>query len=323
MLHVTTEEFALVQSLAPSGAAMGALHVDRTVWRVGLEGISLSVEIDGHDCFVWLPLTDWRACCEALAGVAELDALDPLLSAGIVEWALSPLLLASEARLSKPVNILPCSLIPQQVTLTFCWSNEHQPFRALLFGWPDSWYARILSAIAATPRVENPLPVLTLPVYIGGAVLTLSALEQVQVGCGIKIVTPGDPAEGEFLLSLSPTATFGIVLTENEMQLNTLVEDIEGLLMQEQGELYAEAEGSLELNMIPQTVLVEVGSVEVSLGAIRTLAEGDILCVEPRFPSQIRLKLNGRTIGSGELVVCNDSYCVRVTKWYLSGIDGQ
>lgn len=100
------------------------------------------------------------------------------------------------------------------------------------------------------------------------------------------------------------------------MQINELVQDIESLLEEGQPQCLPDDHTPISLDALPQTLLVEVGQVEMTLGTLRMLNVGDILPAEVGFSSTVTLRLNGRAVGQGELVGCGDAFLVRVCRWY-------
>jgi len=311
-------EYELASCLPAEGITLHEVNIALTKWECAQSGRVFAVTLGETECDVWLPESVWQTWCEAVIGCSDANLIDPLLLAGIAEWGLSPLLSASDVRMTRS-NGYPrsCSCLPQ-LALTFSWQIDHHHFSALLLGWPAIYFQSIAKQEIPAVRPIHLLPPLAFPCYAGWCSLLLSELRGLNVGDGVRMQTFGNIRAGEFILSLSSDlvarVNFGL---ENNMQINELVQNVESLLIEEQDELDGQQPQPMSIDELPQRLLVEVGVVDVSLGDLRVLSVGDLLPADVRFGTEVRLKLSGRIIGTGELVGCGDSFLVRINRWYL------
>lgn len=319
MLNIQNEERQLADLLSAQAVTLGELQLSMCEWPAQ-EGIAFAVNSQGTDCVIWLPANLWQTWCKGLLGTAETSEVDPLLLAGIAEWGLSPLLRASETILTPMSPPLPCSNLPDQIALTISWRTEQSDFRAMLFGWPPSYLKGIAGQITPAIRQIHPTPPIIFPLYLGWCQLSLAELVAVEPGVGIRITCFGDAKAGIFAIQLPGGISALVSLTaENTMKFNELVQDIESLLAQEREVQALEVDQGVNLDCLPQTLLVEVGQAQVELGQLRQLKEGDILPVGGSFSACVTLRMNGRAVGRGELICCGDLFLVRIARWYLKG----
>lgn len=74
----------------------------------------------------------------------------------------------------------------------------------------------------------------------------------------------------------------------------------------------ADAEAVVDLDELPVRLVFEAGRLELPLGEVRRLGAGSILEIGTR-PGQVRILVNGRRIGDGELVTIEKRTGVRIT----------
>lgn len=317
---MTPNEGEVAKYLPVEGVTLGVLHVAVQEWQSAQPGVVFAVTLGETACDIWLPESDWQMWCEETIGSSDSNAIDPLLLAGVAEWGLSPLLTASNAVMAYPKSYpRSCSTLPDQLALTFSWQIELHRFSALLFGWPMTYFQSIADRVMPVVRPRHLLPSAAFACYGGGCSLSLCELRGLNIGDGVRIQTFGNLRAGELIVLLSAgvaaRVNFGL---ESNMQISELVQDVESLLIEERDEVDNLQSLSVNIDDLPQMLLVEVGQVDISLGALRALSVGDILPADARFGTEVRLRLNGRVVGAGELVGCGDSFLVRISRWYLS-----
>ena len=64
---------------------------------------------------------------------------------------------------------------------------------------------------------------------------------------------------------------------------------------------------------IPVTVTLEVASTEIPLGDLMQLHEGTVIKLDKQAGESLDLKVNGRLMAKGEVVVVNGAYGIRIT----------
>ncbi|WP_367298367.1 YscQ/HrcQ family type III secretion apparatus protein [Hafnia alvei] len=323
MPKMLPEESEIARLLPSEGIALGPLHVCARQWTDAQEGIVFSVMLGTIRSEIWLLESDWQAWCEGMIGSSAPEFIDTGLLFGIAEWGLSPLIAASGAEMrrsmSRPIR---CSLLPDQIALTFSWQVEHYQFHTLLFNWPTTYFQTIAKQVLPRVRPVRLLPPITFACYVGWCLVSLSELRNICVGMGLRIQAFGDLRGGECVLLLSAGIVARVcMVSEERMKINELVQDVESLLQEERDNTDCLQSLTVDVNELPQKLLVEVGQVDISLGALRSLSEGDLLPAEAQFSSEVKLRLNGRVIGLGELIGCGDSFLVRISHWYLNSAE--
>lgn len=322
MTTISPEESEVAQLLLAEGAILGELHISANQWTDALEGKLFPVMLGETHCHVWLPESDWQMWCEGMIGSSDQDTIDPLLLSGIAEWGMSPLILSTSAKMLRPMTgPARCSILPDRITLIFSWQIEHYRFRALLFDWPTTYFRAIAGQILPQVRPRRLLPPVAFSCFVGWCEVSINELNRLSLGVGLCMRAFGDLRAGELVLQLTAERVARVCIEmEGQMKINELVEDVESLLIADCDDTHSPPLGLINIDELPQKLLVEVGQVEIAIGVLRTLSEGDLLPAEATFSSEVKLRLNGRVIGQGELVGCDDRFLVRVTRWYLSPV---
>lgn len=316
MLTIQPEEQPLIERLAGQEIVMDSLCFFTREWRPE-QGFVIPLLSEQTTFDLWLPAQYLNAWCEEQLGTTEMDRIDPLLLSGIIEWGLSPFLSAIKLRViyHRP---LPCSII-SQLSLTVAWKTENYDFRGVLFKWPEKYLAELTEKINPPVREAGKVPPLRLALYAGWGELTLSELYQVRPGFGIRIQLIGDIRAGEFAALLPGGVALKIQLNEtNTMKINEIVQDIETLLVKDRNMAECDENTRVNIDELSQTLLVEAGQVTLTLEELRSLGEGDVVKISSQFQPFVTLRLNGRAIGQGELIACQGSFLLRITRWYLN-----
>lgn len=322
MLTLSAEERALTGALPPEGVSLQGVAL-RLHTCMAEEGMLCIVDTQGEIWPIWLDHASWRGWYEQLLGTADLNVIDTQLAADIALWAISPLLDLMQITPTEPVVLRPCTRIPQLAVLAE-WQVEQHRLQGMLFHWPVALINKIVNenmAVVREPRGGS----VRLALYAGWCRLSVEQLQQIQPDMAIRLACIGPLYEGVFALLLPQGRIAKVRLVpEDTMQLDELIEDIETLLeVEEEQEQRDEERGAATfcLDSLPQTLWVEVGKVEVDLGALRTWREGDLLPVVGGFSPTVTLRLNGRAVGRGELIACGDTFLVRITRWYFTAPD--
>ena len=314
------EERELATVLPADGINMGGLHISVHRWEQGSVGRIFPVEVQEQDCWIWLEEQSWQGWCENTLGTTSTAYIDPLLFAGLSEWALLPLLDVVDAQpeygMGEPVL---CSLLADQLAVTFSWQVEETLFHAVLMNWPGTFFTALSRQLP--PRIHQEmrlLPVL-LPCYIGCCLVSIKEMKTVQPGTGLRLVPFGDIREGEGVVPLTTDQVARISLqVEDGMEINELVQDMESLLAEEFMGEEQPVPLAISVDDLPQKLLVEVGQLTVTPGVLKTLSVGDFLPADVQLSSQVKLRLNGQTVGCGELIGCGEHFLVRISQWYLA-----
>lgn len=146
----------------------------------------------------------------------------------------------------------------------------------------------------------------------------LAEVGSIQTGVGVRFNCFGDARVGSFAIELPGGVSARVSLTAEEcMRFDELAGDIETLLGENNENLSNKTTAPINLDELPQILLFEVGKMTVELGRLRQLQEGDILPASEHFTPEVTLRLNGKVVGRGELVLSGDDFLVRITRWYL------
>ncbi|MFP2694239.1 YscQ/HrcQ family type III secretion apparatus protein [Enterobacter ludwigii] len=325
MTRISSEESNLAGILQTEGIDLGGLHVTAQRWTDSPQGTLFSVTAEDTPCGVWLAESDWLRWCEGTLGTASEKEVDSKLLAGIAEWGLSPLLQASGAKLHNgPGEPRRCSMLNQYVALVFAWQIDGYAFRCVLFGWPTTWFRTIAQQVSPIVRPVRLLPPVAFACYAGWCQASMHEMTSIGPGTGLRMSPFGHPRVGELVVLLATGSAARIRIEEGgDVKIEALVNDMESLLAEDSDRAGPASPLSYNLDSLPQKLLVEVGQIDIALGTLRTLREGDLVATEARLSPDVKLRLNGRVIGEGELIACGDSFLVRVTQWFVHPSDAQ
>ena len=73
-------------------------------------------------------------------------------------------------------------------------------------------------------------------------------------------------------------------------------------------------EASLALDHVEVEIEAVLGSRQTTIGELKALVENDLVPLTTSLSDPVELRVNGRTIGFGEIVAVADSFAVRVTR---------
>lgn len=324
-MRISSEESNLAGMLQTEGMDLGAIHVTAQQWTDNPQGRLFSVIADDTPCSIWLPESDWQRWCEGTLGTASDKEVDAQLLAGIAEWGLSPLLQESGAKLyNSPGEPRSCSILNQYVVLVFAWQIDGYAFRCVLFGWPTTWFRIIALRVSPGVRPVRLLPPVAFACYAGWCQASMHEITGIVPGTGLRMSPFGCPRDSELVVLLATGNAARIRIKEGGVvKIEALVNDMETLLAEDSDRAGPDSPLSYHLDSLPQKLLVEVGQIDIALGTLRTLREGDFIATEARLSPDVKLRLNGRVIGEGELIACGESFLVRVTQWFVHPSDGQ
>lgn len=72
-------------------------------------------------------------------------------------------------------------------------------------------------------------------------------------------------------------------------------------------------EASLALDHVEIEIEAVLGCRHATIGELKALAEDDVVPLTTSLSDPVELRVNGRTIGFGEIVTVDDSFAVRIT----------
>ncbi|HGY3147850.1 TPA: YscQ/HrcQ family type III secretion apparatus protein [Morganella morganii] len=323
MMQISAEESSLAGIVQTEGMAFGALHVAAQCWTGSPEGRLFSVTAEDIPCGIWLAESDWQQWCEGTLGTASDQEADPCLLAGIAEWGLSPLLQASGATLHNlPGTPGHCSMLSQYIAVVFAWQIDGYTFRCVLFGWPANWFRTLAEQISPCVRPVRLLPPVAFACYAGWCQVSVQEMKGIGPGAGLRMNPFSHLREGELVVLPVTGSAVRIRIEEGgEVKTEALINDMESLLAEDCDRADTAPPLSYHLDSLPQKLLVEAGQIDIDLGRLRTLREGDLIATGARLSPDVTLRLNGCVIGQGELIACGDSFLVRITRWFVHPSD--
>lgn len=327
MLRITQEEWSLAQNLPPEGITSGAVHIGLQTWMRAQAGVvvEFSVADGGPASAVWLAEAGWHAWCDQMLGTADTAMIDTVLLEGMAEWALSPLLAEINADITQQIALpRPYIYLSEQSGIALTWQVEQVVFQAVLLGNTEPWYTHLHALIPPDTESMGALPSLQCALYAGECELPLSALLRLTPGDGIAMRAYGDLRAGHFVLSPQQEEAVHVLINgDNTMRFTALETVLKNDCIETPDEHVGAESMLIDLEALPQKLLVEVGQVTMTLGGLRTLQVGDTVEVNAEFAPEVALKLNGRVIGKGVLIGCCNRFLVQIRHWYLAGEDKQ
>lgn len=282
-----------------------------TMERQGGVGLMWSLTVAGQRCRAWCEESAWCQWIAPLLPVPALAQIDKALLTPLALWSWQPLLghLADEPGDGKtPLQIKP----PTEGTLAEAWDpqlilvREDEAELALrLVDWPAQWlieHSRSWKRLAGGTRV----PPLAISVVAGWCHLADQTLETIGLGEGLRLSGPVDLWHGEaWLFQEQPLAR---VRFSNTQQ--AVVEAI----MAEQSDWPPERGNAVQALSI--TVVAEIGQLWVPLEQLAALQVGEVLQGASLFEGAVRLKANGRYLGSGQLIEVGGHWIVQIDGWF-------
>lgn len=282
-----------------------------TMERQGGAGLIWSLTVAGQRCRAWCEETAWCQWIAPLLSVPALAQIDQTLLTPLALWSWQPLLghLADESGDGEmPLQIKP----PTEGTLAEAWDpqlilvREDAAELALrLLDWPTQWlieHSRSWKPLAGGTWV----PPLAISVVAGWCRLPDQALETIGLGEGLSLSGPVDLWHGEaWLFQEQPLARVRFTNTQQ-----AVVEAI----MAEQSDWPPEMGNAVQALSI--TVVAEIGQLWVPLEQLAALQVGEVLQGESLFEGAVRLKANGRYLGSGQLIEVGGHWIVQIDGWF-------
>ncbi|QQX80545.1 flagellar motor switch protein FliN [Shewanella sp. KX20019] len=75
-------------------------------------------------------------------------------------------------------------------------------------------------------------------------------------------------------------------------------------------------------NQLPVHVTLELASVEISLGELAKMGEGDVVALDRMVGEPLDIRVNGALLGRGEVVEVNGRYGVRLLEVEATSLTG-
>lgn len=308
MLAALTPELRTLSTLIGSGRHADGVSV--ALKLVEGEGVYLPLQLSGQDCGLWLSRSCWHQWLDSTLATDNPCLLAPELIIAMAHWAATPLLTSF-------TDLLLLAELPQERTLAKHWAVvvafelEGQQMTATLCDWPPTR----LTATLSHWQSESVSP-LALPcqsgLVAGWCRLSLRQLRQLAPGDGLRLVMAAEVDNGECWLWQPVSPLIYIKLEEgNKMTIQQINHDIDPLLACD-SHTESTSPAVVQLEDVPQTLVMEIGRVTMPLGELEQLAVGQTLTCQTHSHGEVNIHLNGHTIGSGHLLCCDGQWVVRI-----------
>ena len=316
--------------ITPAAAAKARAVYAQPAWPLRRGGLGLVWQhsgppsaVEGLQCSApagpfWLGLDDWSVLSPQLA--LAMTQLPPEIRLGLVEHAAEPLLACLPRLTGGPIV---CSgLLPapggdangQTQCLGFRLIDAHG--QAVAQGWwvgdtaGLAWPAAAAFDTAALARLAV-VPV-ALPLSLGACTLPWAELRTLVCGDLLRLDVPPQ-AHGALRLHarLGGAGAAALVCSARESTLT--VEACVSITFDTLEPERPDTPALTDLGQIPCTVVVELGRLRMSMAELARMRPGHTLELgaDPAAAA-VRLVVNGRTIGRGELVTVGDELAVAV-----------
>lgn len=293
---------ARLRFVAPAAASASQIH--------------LVVRAGGQVVHVGLPgLPEPASLGVAFAGI-EIAGLPEDILLGVLEtWLADGLKAAGAAGL--PLEIKAFAPAPSSLPLACGWEVAREANERFLVGTLHA-ETTALDALAALSARVPPQPAgsadglaVALQVAIARTSLPLSTLRTVATGDVLWVpLAPGDRSQGPCELWAGTRLVARAVRNKQTFRVSTMPPPAEPPAKT--------PAGPVKVDDLPVPVLFDVGQLDLTVGQLRTVAEGYTFELPATPPRLVTIRANGREIGQGELVEIGDKVGVRVVQWTLS-----
>lgn len=315
-------EFKAFSALVGSGRQKEEMTVNIGVMEG--PGVYFSGTINGLPLGLWLSLQEWESWLESTVSVVDTDCVHPDLLIGISHWALSALPRAFPQLTLSQDPPHPTSLTKQCATVC-TYRVEQQTFHFVLLNWPVPFLMDTLAdwSISDAEEYHDHKPEYQCGLVAGWCRLSLAQLQQIQVEDGLRLLAPAKLNEGHCWVWPEQGPPFYISLEEGEtMTIKDINDDIDAFLEldgdTESFDLSSEeAPKNISLDELTQTLVMEIGRINLPIKELNQLSVGSTLDCKTGAYGEVRIRLNGQTVGSGSLLSCEGDLIVRIEQWLL------
>lgn len=286
-----------------------------TLAQVEGEGVYLPLHYAGKSCGCWLSQTCWNHWLAASLATDNPHLLATELVSAMATWAVSPLsAVLPELAIDAPAPVA-MTLLPQwAVVLAF--ELEGQSLSGVLFDWPLAALAETLSDWPQERVTEHDLQ-WQAELVVGWSRLSLHQLQQIRPGDGVRINCAAEWEQGNCWLWQRELPQIHIKLEdENNMTIQKINDDIDALLALDIAAL-PKMPQAVQLEQLPQTLIMEIGRLTLPLSDIKQLDVGQTLVCQTHLYGEVNIRLQGQPVGSGSLLCCDGQMVVRIDQWFI------
>ncbi|QDQ25063.1 YscQ/HrcQ family type III secretion apparatus protein [Chitinimonas arctica] len=316
------DELESLLLLVSSGRTIDTASGDRITLeykKSGGNGLVLNFRMGDRALSAWVAEHEYCRWIEPMLPVPSADRIPPELFPLLCTWSLAPL----DAWLTSLgfEQILGDSIARGEGDAEEGWvltiEGDRGQLCLSLLDWPLDWLKCIAEQQAP---FEMQACEMTAPVCVaaGWTRMTLNNLRSLRIGDGLVLDTSARIDEGEwYLFERKPLARISCAEDDSLATVEELMDDFDDWLNIAEIEKTlgeCEPEPFTGVNDIVMTVVAEAGRIELPLSSLASLHEGQLLDANIRHNRDIRLKINGKTIGSGSLVKVGEKLMVRIEK---------
>ncbi|MGE4802546.1 YscQ/HrcQ family type III secretion apparatus protein [Yersinia hibernica] len=274
-------------------------------------GIYLPLQYAGKPCGCWLSQSCWNSWLLSALATDNPQLLATELVSAMAQWAMSPLAtVLPELAIHSAVPVA-MTLLPQwAVVLTF--ELEGQQLSGVLLDWPLAALTAILSEWQCEQVTEPEVPWQT-GLVLGWSRLSLYQLQHIKPGDGVRIHCAAEWEQGNCWLWPLASAQIYIKLEDgNRMTIQQINDDIDP---SRDIAALPTAPQALQLDQLPQTLVMEIGRLTLPLGDIKQLDVGQTLPCQTQLYGEVNIRLHGQSVGSGSLLCCEGQFVVLINQW--------
>ncbi|MGP9317031.1 YscQ/HrcQ family type III secretion apparatus protein [Yersinia pseudotuberculosis] len=312
MLTNLTPELRALSTLIGSGRQTAGVSVALT--EIDGEGVYLPLHYGGQECGLWLSQSCWQHWLNMTLATDNPQLLAAELVIAMANWAVTPLLALFTDLVVLAESPQKRSL-PKQWAVTVAFELEGQPIIGVLQDWPQAALADTLS--------HWPCEAVTAPdllwqsgLVAGWCHLSLRQLQQLRPGEGLRLSMAAElDKEACWLWHHASPQIYIKLEGGNRMTIQQINEASDPLACGSRAESPPLA--AVQLEDLPQTLVMEIGRLTLPLGEIKQLAVGQTLACQTHCYGEVNICLNGQSVGRGSLLRCDEKLVVRIAQWGL------
>ncbi|MBW5826836.1 YscQ/HrcQ family type III secretion apparatus protein [Yersinia kristensenii] len=313
MMAILSAELRDISAVIGRGRHTGG--VCATLDQVEGEGIYLPLHYAGTRCGLWLSQSCWHHWLASSLATENPHLLAAELVSATAAWAVSPLsVVLPELAIDAPAPVA-MTLLPQwAVVLAF--ELEGQSLRGVLYDWPLAALAETFSDWHRELATEHNLR-WQAELVVGWSRLSLHQLQQIRPGDGVRINGAAEWEQGNCWLWPMASPQIYIKLEDgNRMIIQQVNDDIDSLLALDIAAL-PKMPPAVQLEQLPQTLIMEIGRLTLPLSDIKQLDVGQTLACQTHLYGEVNIRLHGQIVGSGSLLCCDGQMVVRIDQWFI------
>jgi len=298
----------------------------------GAESVEVTIAINGVDTRLFVPPGMIHRAARSFFGLAKDHAMPESLAAAALEASLEPLI----ARLEKAAGI---EIAVRGIAVAGHDAADTAPFAFRLPAVPDG------GTIAVRPSAELALPKLPRTSWTTGDALTVR-VPMVVAEVGVTVAELEHLAAGDVIVLAGKTAA-DVAQVQLAISTHTvIIAEVDGhrLTVARAGKSMSNTDAAsgqkpapaakpaaagakpaapaapeavvppAAIEELPLSIVFDLGTVELSLAELKALVPGQVIDLARAPGNAVRVTVNGRRIGAGEIVEIEGRLGVRITE---------